>query len=112
MIIFCLQRWFLDGRVECFRDPGHIALGLLAVVVIVLLALLIPTMAIFTLIGKPEHINQCAYNVRTREASVGKYALLYARSPWSEHTVVLQVWTSLRLPPLSLQCHYSERLTR
>ena len=61
MIIFCLQRWFLDGRVECFRDPGHIALGLLAVVVIVLLALLIPTMAIFTLVGKIEKIQVCRW---------------------------------------------------
>lgn len=46
---------------ECFRDPGHIALGLLAVVVIVLLALLIPTMAIFTLVGKTEKVQVCRW---------------------------------------------------
>ena len=48
---------------ECFRDPGHIALGLVAVVVLVLLALIIPAMAIFTLVGRTQKVQVCRRGV-------------------------------------------------
>ena len=44
---------------ECFRDPGHIALGLIAVVVLILLALIIPAVAIFTLVGRTQKVQVC-----------------------------------------------------
>ena len=45
---------------ECFRDPGHIALGLIAVAVLILLALIIPAMAIFTLVGRTQKVQVCS----------------------------------------------------
>ena len=44
---------------QCFRDAGHIALGLIAVVVLILLALVIPAMAIFTLVGRTQKVQVC-----------------------------------------------------
>ena len=44
---------------QCFRDAGHIALGLIAVVVLILLALIIPAMAIFTLVGRTQKVQVC-----------------------------------------------------
>jgi len=49
-------RWFLDGGVECFRDPGHIALGLVAIAVLIPLTLLVPAVAIFTLVGRSQKL--------------------------------------------------------
>ena len=45
------QHWFLEGEVICFRDPGHIVLGLIAIFVLFLLVLLIPVVFIFTIVG-------------------------------------------------------------
>ena len=36
-----LQRWFVNGEVECFTG-GHVALGLLAILVLLVSLLLIP----------------------------------------------------------------------
>ena len=41
-IAICFQRWYLDGTVECFGDPAHLAMGILAIVFLVGLILLIP----------------------------------------------------------------------
>jgi hypothetical protein len=42
-------RWFLDGEVVCFREGGHIALGLIAILLLPLLCLLPPALFIFTI---------------------------------------------------------------
>ena len=51
-----MQRWFLEGEVTCFRDPGHIALGLIAILVLVVLILLIPTVFVFSIIGQSPRL--------------------------------------------------------
>ena len=37
-----MQRWYLDGTVECFSDTAHIVMGTLAILLLVGLILLVP----------------------------------------------------------------------
>ena len=46
--LYSCQRWFLDGEVVCFRDGGHIALGLIAILIIPVLSLLPLAIFLFT----------------------------------------------------------------
>ena len=50
------QRWYLDGEVECFREGGHIALGLVAILLLSLLSLLPLVIFVFTLFARSPRI--------------------------------------------------------
>ena len=43
-----LQRWFVDGSVQCFAG-GHVPLGLLAILVLLVCLTLIPVVALIAL---------------------------------------------------------------
>ena len=60
--ILSIQHWFLDGEVICFRDPGHIVLGLIAIFILLLLVLLIPVVFVFTIVGKSPKLRVIIIN--------------------------------------------------
>lgn len=55
---FSLQHWFYDGEVICFQDPGHIALSIVAIIVLALLVLLSPALLIFTTVVNSNRVRK------------------------------------------------------
>ena len=54
-----IQRWFIDANIKCFAYGGHAPLGLLAIAVLLICVLLIPTAVLFSLgkiqVNRPLH---------------------------------------------------------
>jgi hypothetical protein len=50
------QHWFYDGEVVCFKDPGHIFLSILAIIILTILVLLSPALFIFTLVANSRMV--------------------------------------------------------
>ncbi len=69
------QHWQYDGEVICFKDPAHIALGLLAILVLAILVLLSPALFLFTNIANSRKLKQ---KVRSSSAT---YRVLDTASP-------------------------------
>lgn len=42
------QHWQYDGNVICFKDPVHVMLSILAIIILTVLVLLSPALFIFT----------------------------------------------------------------